>query len=108
MFKHIIRRVFRRFAMWVVKDAIDKMATNHISLQRSYIQMSQLLCDVRLRQYELRDWLTNHETGTWADRKEIHFIRDYFCDGPNGPQANTNGVHPADRWNITSFPNRRR
>jgi hypothetical protein len=41
------------------------------------------------------DWLRKRD----ADKTFLLFLRDYLRE----PQVNTGGVHPAVRWNITSF-----
>lgn len=100
-----VRMLFAPFAEWVLKPQMAEFWDRHAALQHAYTHASSEVRYVRKCQAELAEWL-HDQTDTWADRKEILFIRDYFLQGPKGPAANSAGVHPADRWQINSFKRR--
>ena len=100
-----VRAIFSRFARWVLlpdlhayQERLDMMS---VLYSKAYVKIAEM----SRRRHELLEWLDSRPVDA-ASENEVRFLRDYFLDGPMGPHANTNGVHPADRWNIQSFKRR--
>ena len=113
----MVTKLIKRLASRVLQDELrflrnaleDEIAAGNES-ERRRAHAFGLYNKNRKQMQDLKgycEWMADKVDGGETQQRFL-FMRDMLDHGPEGPAANSHGVHPADRWNITSWFNYQR